>query len=76
MREETKIYSRFIKRNKIVVCANEFIYNILEFPIIVPLTKDEKGNWSAGDDDSCKTKKAAVYYYLTNRLNIINGVVQ
>lgn len=68
MRAETKIYSDFIKRNKIVVRTDCFIYNIMQKPIVVTLTKDDDGKWFAGDDDKCFTKKAAVYYYVKNRI--------
>lgn len=67
MREETKIFSNFIKRNKIVVRQDCFIYNIMVQPIIVPLAKDDDGKWYADQDDKCYTKKAAVYYYMKNR---------
>lgn len=68
MKAETKIYSDFIKRNKIVVREDCFVYNIMEKPIIVPLTKDDDGKWFADNDDKCFTKKAAVYYYIKNRM--------
>lgn len=68
MRAETKVYSDFIKRNKIVVREDCFVYNIMVKPIIVPLTKDDDGKWFADNDDKCFTKKAAVYYYIKNRM--------
>jgi hypothetical protein len=70
MLPETKIYSDFIKRNKIVVRLDCFIYNIMVSPTIVPLTKDDKGKWYAENEDSCYTKKAAVYYYLKNKTDL------
>jgi hypothetical protein len=68
MKAETKIYSDFIKRNKIVVSKDCFVYNVMVKPIVVPLTKDDDGKWIADNDDKCFTKKAAVYYYIKNRM--------
>ncbi len=68
MNSETKIYSDFIKKNKVVVRSDCFIYNIMVSPIIVPLTKDDDGKWYADNDDKCFTKKAAVYFYIKNRI--------
>lgn len=67
MLPETKIYSEFIKRNKIVVGSDHFVYNVLVKPIIVPLEKHPNGKWSAENDDACYTKKAAIYWYVKNR---------
>lgn len=74
MKPETKIYSEFIKRNKIVVREDCFIYDIMRTPVIVPLFKHNDGKWNAGQDDACFTKKAAVYYYLKNRDKLISLV--
>lgn len=70
MKAETKIYSDFIKRNKVVVRQDCFIYNIMIKPIIVPLSKDDDGKWYAGNEDKCYTKKAAVYFYLKNNTEL------
>jgi hypothetical protein len=66
MNLETKIYSDFIKKNKIVVSKDYFVYNIMIKPTIVPICKDDDGKWYADNDDKCHTKKAAIYWYLKN----------
>ncbi len=66
MLAETKIYSDFIKRNKIVVKKDCFVHDIINSPKIVSLSQDDNGRWIAADDDSCFTKKAAIYWYLKN----------
>ena len=75
MKSETKIYSNFIKRNKIVVRPDFFVYNIMTRPEIIQLVKFN-GKWYADDDPGCLTKKGAIYHYLTNRLNVVNGIIQ
>jgi hypothetical protein len=67
---ETKIYSDFIKRNKIVVSKDCFIYNIMIKPIVVPISKDDDGKWYADSEDKCYTKKAAIYWYLKNNTEL------
>ena len=71
MTNETKIYSDFIKRNNIAVGLDYFTFNNQQ----VALNKDN-GMWYAEQDDKCYTKKAAIYYYLKNRLNVIDGIIQ
>jgi len=70
MKPETKLYSDFIKRNKIVVQPDCFIYNIMVKPIIIPLSKDDDGKWYAEQDDKCHTKKAAIYWWLKNNTDL------
>ena len=67
---ETKLYSDFIKRNKIVVTKDCFVYNIMIKPITVPICKDDDGKWYADNEDKCYTKKAAIYWYLKNNTNL------
>lgn len=62
---ETKIYSDFIKKNKVIVKRDSFIYN----GITVSLTKDFDGKWYAEQTDKCYTKKAAIYYYIKYNIN-------
>lgn len=70
MKSETKIYSDFIKRNKIVVRKDCFYYNIMVNPIAVSLSKDDDGKWYAENEDKCYTKKAAIYWYLKNNTDL------
>lgn len=63
MLKETKIYSDWIKANKIIVYAHSFMFRDEE----ISLEKDHQG-WRAGQDDACFTKKAAIYWYIKNRL--------
>lgn len=78
MKTETKIYSDFIKRNRIcigVVKPNYFNANSINFAFYldgklhcIPLRKEDTGKWTAGDGDQeqCLTKKSAVYHYCKN----------
>jgi len=70
MKADTKIYSDFIKRNKIVVRRDCFIYNIMVSPKIVSLSKDDDGKWYAEQDDKCYCKKAAIYCWLKNNTDL------
>lgn len=70
MKAETKIYSDFIKRNKVVVRSDCFIYNIMVSPNIVQLSKDDDGKWYAEQSDKCFTKKAAIYWWLKNNTDL------
>lgn len=70
MIEETKIYSDFIKRNKIVVRKDLFVYNIMVKPIVVTIGKGVSGKWYADNQDGCYTKKAAIYWYLKNNTDL------
>jgi hypothetical protein len=65
MIQETKIYSDFIKANKVKVSKDFFIYNSEEIMIC---QDDMTRKWHAGQDDGCYTKKAAIYYYIKNRM--------
>jgi|688.fasta_scaffold187529_2 hypothetical protein len=67
---ETKLYSDFIKRNKIVVTKDCFVYNIMIKPITVPICKDDDGKWYADNEDICHTKKAAIYWYSKNNTDL------
>lgn len=67
---ETKIYSDFIKRNKIVVSKDCFVYNVMVKPIVVPISYDGNSKWYADNDDKCFTKKAAIYWYLKNNTDL------
>lgn len=65
MRSETKMYSEFIKRNRISVTADSFTYSVNGVTVTVPLIKD--GNrWYAGNDDASMSKKSAIYWYVKN----------
>jgi len=72
MKAETRIYSDFIKRNKIVVGKTNFSDTNFAFYYkgelkVIPLRKcDETGKYFAGDDDASLTKKSAVYFYCKN----------
>jgi len=70
MNAETKIYSDFIKRNKVAVRSTMFAFLIDGEPKIVPLSKDDDGKWYAAEEDKCYTQKAAVYWYLKNNTNL------
>jgi len=74
MKEDTKIYSDFIKRNKVASNKKYFAYydsnNKLK---VVPLGKDEKGKWYADQEDSVESKKCAIYWYIKNNNNTLNG---
>lgn len=74
MKAETKIYSDFIKRNKIKVTHYGFEFKGDE----VRVYKSENTKWwYAGEDgDNCYTKKAAIYYYFKNRFTVVNGIIQ
>lgn len=63
MKAETKIYSDFIKRNKIVVREDYFFIPTMA---IVQLAKGGNGRWYADNDDASITKKSAVYFYCKN----------
>ena len=77
MKAETKIYSDFIKNNRIVVTRDSFVYKSAKDNYKqISLSKDDDNKWYAGYDDKCFTKKAAVYYYLTNRLNMVDGMIK
>ena len=65
MNAETKIYSDFIKREKVVVTKDSFQYNFNK----VQLQKDDDGKWYAEQDDKCHSKKAAIYWYIKNHLS-------
>ena len=62
MKNETLIYSNFIKRNKVIVKKGCFCYG--KNNILIVLSKDFDGKWYAENEDKCYTKKAAIYYYL------------
>lgn len=67
MISETKIYSDFIKRNKIKVNSWGFIFK--EKKIRVYKSENSKW-WYAGEDgDNCYTKKSAIYWYCKNNFN-------
>ncbi len=72
MRPETKIYSDFIKRNKIVVGKTNLSDSNFAFYYkgklqVIPLRRcDETMKYYAGDDDASITKKSAVYFYCKN----------
>ena len=77
MKEETKVYSDFIKRNTIILSRDQFVYQGEKDEwIIIPLSKHDNGMWSADQDDKCYTNKAAVYYWIQNHCKVINGVLQ
>ena len=76
MRPDTKIYSEFIKRNKVRTVGCSFSYydsnNLLQ---VIPLNKDDNGRWYADQDDSAESKKSAIYWYIQNNNNTSNGLI-
>jgi len=66
---ETKIYSDFIKRNKIKVTHYGFIAPNGEE---IRVYKSENSKWwyAGADGDNCYTKKAAIYWYLKNNTDL------
>ena len=64
MKTETKIYSDFIKINKIKVGLDHFFYNNERLNVL----RDDDGMWYADNEDKCYTKKAAIYWYIKNRI--------
>lgn len=74
MIQETKIYSDFIKRNKIKVTHYGFIFKGEE--VRVYQSDEGKGWWYAGENgDNCHTKKAAIYYHIVNNCKVENGII-
>ena len=68
MKSDTKMYSNFIKKNKIVSNKESFTYLDVEKKLqVIPLSKDN-GRWYADEEDSCETKKCAIYWYIKNRI--------
>jgi hypothetical protein len=66
MKAETKQYSDFIKRNKIVVRKDCFICTIRGKPTTIPISKYNDGKWYAERWRGHGTKKAAIYWWLIN----------
>lgn len=64
MKAETKIYSDFIKANKIKVSRDYFIYKGEE----IMISKDDDGMWYAENEDKSYSKKASIYFYIKNRM--------
>ena len=77
MNAETKVFSNFIKRNKIIVSRDQFVYYDQNKRVyeVVDLWKDDDGKWFAHCDDKCQNKKAAVYYYMQARFTCVHGVI-
>lgn len=68
MKPETKVYSDFLKRHNINANNRYGSCIINEKLIRFSIQNHPNGKWSINDEDSCYTKKAAMYYFLKKQL--------
>lgn len=73
MKGETKIYSEFIKRNKVKTTKCGYLFNGQEVRIYK--CEGSKFWYSELHQENCYSKKAAIYYCLKNRFNVVNGLI-
>lgn len=74
MKSETKIYSDFIKRNKVKVTKWGYTFRGIE----VRIYKSDESKWwySEIHEENCHSKKAAIYYCLKYRFVTKDGIIQ
>jgi len=74
MNKETKIYSDFIKQNKVKVTKWGYEFRGEE----VRVYKSDESKWwySEIHQENCYTKKSAIYWCLRNRFESINSIIQ
>jgi hypothetical protein len=76
MKADTKIYSDFIKRNKVKSTKNQFsFYDENNNLIVYSLSLDDDGLWYAEQNDKCETKKSAIYWHIKNNHETENGKI-
>ena len=73
MNNETKIYSDFIKRNRIKVTKWGYNYDNQD----VRVFKSDESKWwySEISQDNCHSKKSCIYWDLHNRYSVKDGLI-